>query len=61
MYLKVLSSRLSLLDRLLAPLILLCMIVGVLIGVFVNGVQEAFNTVEFHGVSVRESPRRAFE
>ncbi|KIM52569.1 hypothetical protein SCLCIDRAFT_1223640 [Scleroderma citrinum Foug A] len=52
MYLKVLSSRLSLLDRLLAPLILLCMIVGVLIGVFVNGVQEAFNTVEFHGVSV---------
>jgi len=34
------------------------MVVGVLIGVFVNGVQEAFNTVEFHGVSVRE-PRLA--
>ena len=37
------------------------MIIGVIIGVFVKNVQEAFNTVEFHGVSVRECPRRAFD
>ena len=30
------------------------MIIGVLIGVFAKDVQKTFNTVEFHGVSVRE-------
>jgi hypothetical protein len=38
-------KELSILDRLLTPLILVCMIVGVLIGNYVSGVQEAFDTV----------------
>ncbi|KAI9571033.1 arsenical-resistance protein [Boletus coccyginus] len=49
---KVLFQKLSILDRLLTPLILVCMVVGVLIGEFVPGVQPAFDTVEFDGVSV---------
>lgn len=53
-YLKALFTKLGLLDRLLFPLIFLCMVIGVLIGVFVKDVQQAFNTIEFHGVSVRE-------
>lgn len=47
-------KELSLLDRLLTPIILLAMVVGVLIGVFVPGVQKAFDTVSLNGVSVRE-------
>lgn len=47
-----LFARLSLLDRLLTPLIFLSMVVGVLIGVFVKNVQHAFDTVQFHSVSV---------
>ena len=47
-------TKLSALDRLLTPFILLAMIIGVLIGEFVTGVQDAFNTVTFNGVSVRE-------
>ena len=45
---------LSLLDKLLTPLILSAMVIGVIIGEFVPGVQAAFNTVTFHDVSVRE-------
>ena len=30
------------------------MIIGVLIGVFAKDVQKTFDTVDFHGVSVRE-------
>lgn len=41
-------------DRLLTPTILLCMIIGVIIGVFVPGVQAAFDTVRFDTVSVRK-------
>jgi hypothetical protein len=46
-------QELSLLDRLLTTIILLSMIVGVLIGVYVDGVQEAFDVVQLHDVSVR--------
>lgn len=45
----------SLVDRLLTPTILVCMIIGVVIGEFVPNVQEAFDTVKLKGVSVRES------
>lgn len=38
----------------MTPLILLCMIVGVIIGEFVANVQHAFDTVRFKSVSVRE-------
>ncbi|KAJ7611241.1 sodium bile acid symporter family-domain-containing protein [Roridomyces roridus] len=47
-----LFTRLSILDRMLTPAILVAMIVGVLIGVYVQGVQAAFNTATFHGVSI---------
>ncbi|KAH8084865.1 sodium bile acid symporter family-domain-containing protein [Cristinia sonorae] len=47
-----LIKRLSLLDRLLTPTILVCMIVGVVIGEFVPNVQKAFDTVSFNHVSV---------
>ena len=50
-----LVTKLSLLDKLLTPLILLCMIVGVIIGEFVPSVQSAFDTVRFKSVSVRTS------
>jgi ACR3 family arsenite efflux pump ArsB len=46
--------ELSILDRLLTPLILVCMIMGVAIGACVDGVQEAFDTVRLREVSVRE-------
>jgi hypothetical protein len=49
-----LFQKLSVLDRLLTPAILVCMVVGVVIGVFVPGVQQAFDTVKFYGVSVRK-------
>ncbi|KAF8448749.1 sodium bile acid symporter family-domain-containing protein [Boletus edulis BED1] len=49
---KVLFQRLNILDRLLTPLILVFMVVGVLIGEFVPGVQPAFDTVRFDSVSV---------
>lgn len=52
--LSVLFQRLGILDRLLTPLILIFMVVGVLIGEFVPGVQPAFDTVQFDSVSVRE-------
>jgi ACR3 family arsenite transporter len=52
--LSVLFQRLGILDRLLTPLILISMVVGVLIGEFVPGVQSAFDTVQFDSVSVRE-------
>lgn len=44
--------QLSFLDRFLVVWILLAMIVGVLIGYYVPGVQEAFSTVQFGSVSV---------
>ncbi|KAH9858754.1 sodium bile acid symporter family-domain-containing protein [Lenzites betulinus] len=47
----VLIKKLGILDRLLTPAILLCMIAGVLIGNFVPGVQEAFDTARFQSVS----------
>ncbi|VDC07309.1 unnamed protein product [Peniophora sp. CBMAI 1063] len=43
--------ELSWTDRLLTPAILLSMIVGVIIGEFVPGVQQAFDLVQFRGVS----------
>ncbi|KAK7049239.1 arsenicals resistance [Paramarasmius palmivorus] len=48
---KNLVSQLGVLDRLLTPIILVCMVIGVILGNYVNGVQEAFNTVQFHNVS----------
>ena len=47
-------KELSILDRLLTPLVLLSMIVGVIIGEFVPGVQHAFDTATFGDVSLRE-------
>ncbi|TDL26612.1 arsenical-resistance protein ACR3 [Rickenella mellea] len=49
---KPIYKELSLLDRLLTPFIILCMILGVIIGEFAGDVQKAFNTIEFYGVSV---------
>ncbi|KAH9913903.1 arsenical-resistance protein [Epithele typhae] len=46
-----LMKKLGILDRLLSPAILICMVVGVLIGNFVPGVQEAFDTARFQSVS----------
>ena len=51
--LSALFQRLGILDRLLTPLILISMIVGVVIGEFVPGVQSVFDTVQFDSVSVR--------
>lgn len=45
-----LLAQLSLLDRLLTPAILISMVIGVLIGEFVSGVQDAFDTATFNGV-----------
>lgn len=47
-----LFKRLSIFDRLLSPLIILAMIIGVLIGEFTPHVQQAFDTVRFNSVSV---------
>ncbi|KAJ7848592.1 sodium bile acid symporter family-domain-containing protein [Mycena olivaceomarginata] len=47
-----LFKRLSILDRLLTPAILVAMIVGVIIGEYVPTVQEAFDTARFDGVSI---------
>lgn len=48
-------KELSILDRLLTPLIILAMIVGVLIGEFrPNEIQTAFDTAQFDGVSARK-------
>ncbi|RPD59888.1 arsenical-resistance protein ACR3, partial [Lentinus tigrinus ALCF2SS1-6] len=44
-------KKLGILDRLLTPAILICMIIGVLIGNFVPGVQAAFDTARFQSVS----------
>ncbi|KAJ7755288.1 sodium bile acid symporter family-domain-containing protein [Mycena maculata] len=49
---KNLFKRLSILDRLLTPAILVAMVVGVLIGEYVPGVQDAFDTAQFNGVSI---------
>ena len=49
-----LFQKLSILDRLLTPAILVCMVVGVVIGEFVPGMQQAFDTVKFYSVSVRK-------
>jgi len=49
---KRLLSSLSFLDRYLAVWILLFMILGVIIGNFASGVQEAFQTVTFNSVSL---------
>ncbi|KAI0675279.1 arsenical-resistance protein [Trametes maxima] len=46
-----LMKKLSILDRLLTPAILLCMVAGVLIGNYVHGVQQAFDTARFQSVS----------
>jgi hypothetical protein len=52
----VLFKKLGIFDRLLTPLILVSMVVGVLIGNFVPGIQAAFDTVKLDSVSVREQP-----
>lgn len=51
-----LVKSLSILDRLLALLVLLAMILGVIIGIYAPGVQEAFNgRAKLAGTSVRKS------
>jgi len=47
-------KELSLLDRLLTPLVLLSMIIGVIIGEFVPRVREALDTAKFESVSIRK-------
>ncbi|EJF59410.1 arsenical-resistance protein [Dichomitus squalens LYAD-421 SS1] len=46
-----LLNKLSILDRLLTPAILVCMVVGVLIGNYLPGVQAAFSIAQFQSVS----------
>lgn len=46
--------RLSVIDKLLTPAIFVAMVVGIVIGEFVPSVQEAFDTVQFKSVSLRE-------
>lgn len=46
-------KELGLLDRLLTPLIILFMIIGVVIGEFAPHIRDAFDTVNFDNVSVR--------
>lgn len=48
-------QELSLLDRMLTPLILIFMIVGVIIGHYAPEVKDALDTVKFYGVSARKS------
>lgn len=50
--------KLSLLDRLLTPLILLAMIIGIVAGILAPDVQDVFNSLEFRGVSLREHLRQ---
>ena len=45
---------LSIQDRLLSPLIVLAMIIGVIIGEFCPNAQHALDTVRFDSVSVRQ-------
>lgn len=52
-----LFRELSLFDKLLTPLILVFMIIGIVIGEFSPSIRDALNTVQFHSVSVREFPR----
>ena len=47
-----LLKRLSFLDRFLAVWIFLAMVLGILLGCFVNGVQNVLQTPTFVGVSV---------
>jgi hypothetical protein len=50
-----LFKKLSILDRILTPVILIAMVVGVIIGEFAPNVQRAFDTARFDSVSARES------
>jgi ACR3 family arsenite transporter len=49
-------TSLSILDRLLALLVLIAMILGVVIGVYAPNVQEIFNKEAFAGTSIRTWP-----
>ncbi len=49
-----LINSLSFLDRFLALWVLLAMIIGVLIGNYVNNVNQILQQADFEGVSVRE-------
>jgi ACR3 family arsenite transporter len=49
---KGIFQKLSILDRLLTPAILLTMIIGVIIGEFVPRIQQAFDVARFDSVSV---------
>jgi ACR3 family arsenite transporter len=49
---RLLFKRLSILDRLLTPAILVCMILGVVIGEFAPHVQKSFDTARFNSVSI---------
>ena len=51
-FILALLRQLSFLDRFLVLWILLAMIMGVLIGYYVPGVQQSFETVQFASVSV---------
>ncbi|KAI3608071.1 putative arsenite efflux transporter [Moniliophthora roreri] len=46
-----LVSQLGIFDRLLTPTILVCMVIGVVLGNYVPEVRNAFDTVRFHNVS----------
>jgi ACR3 family arsenite transporter len=47
-------QELGILDRLLTPIILVFMVVGVVIGRHAPQIKDALDTVKFNGVSVRE-------
>ena len=46
-------KELSILDRLLTPLVFITMVVGVVLGEFAPSVRNALNTAKFDGVSIR--------
>ena len=54
-FLSDIFKKLGILDKLLSPLIILFMILGVVIGEYAPHVQQTFDVIDFHGVSVRES------
>ena len=49
-----LFKKLSIVDRLLTPLILITMVIGVVVGKFTPNIQKAFDTARFDSVPARE-------
>jgi hypothetical protein len=50
-----LFKKLSIIDRIITPLIFIAMVVGIIIGEFAPNVQRAFDTARINNVSARES------